>query len=190
MAGGLLMPDLNQKPPRFNTTDIFGNKVNLSDLDDNYTLLVFLRYAGCPWCNLTIHRLTLEHKRLRENKCHVIAFVQSEKEEIIKNIYDRHKIKPQFPIISDQQRVIYNKYAVKPSLRGSLGAITKIPFWVQSVKKHGYKQTSVDGNLFMVPAWFLINNRTEKIVKSKHGFSLYDQEAFIDIYDTLYYPDL
>jgi thioredoxin-dependent peroxiredoxin len=175
--------------PELAAKDVFGKEVDFGKIDDDYVLLVFLRYSGCPWCNLAIHRLTLENKELKANKCQVIAFVQSDTQNIISNIYDRHHPRPQFPIIPDPKMVFYNMYDVKPSVPGMSQALLKIPYWFRSVKELGYNQTKIDGNFFLVPAWFLVSNITGKIVKSQRGISLYDHEAFLDIYDSLYYKD-
>lgn len=121
-------PRINQKAPQFSTTDIFGDKVNLGAYKDGYTLLVFLRYSGCPWCNLAIHRLSLEYKRLQEYKCQIIAFVQSDKAGVVKNIYERHELRPQFPIIADHDMRFYEQYGVDSSIPGTLREITKIPY--------------------------------------------------------------
>lgn len=176
---------INQIAPKFKVMDVFGRKINLADYTEGYSLLVFLRYSGCPWCNLAIHRLSLEYKRLKKDKCQIIAFVQSDKENIIKHIFDRHEPKPQFPIIADHQMKIYEKYGVDLSIVGTLGAITAIPEWVLSVRKLGFKQTKIDGNLFLVPAWFLINNTTGKIVKSERGVSFFDHANLTGIYESL-----
>lgn len=176
-------------PLAFAAKDVFGNKINLADVKDDYILLVFLRYSGCAWCNLAVHRLSLEYARLRELNCQIITFVQSERNGVIENIYDRHELTPQFPIIADHAMEIYKKYRVNPSVIGAIRSLSKTPYWLQSVKKYGYKQKKVDGNLFIVPAWFLINNRTGKIVKSERGISFYETESFITIYDSLTFKD-
>ena len=180
---------VNQKAPTFSTTDIFGRKINLADHTDDYTLLVFLRYSGCPWCNLAIHRLSLEYSRLKQDKCQIIAFVQSDKKSIIRNIYDRHTPKPQFPIIADHKMKIYKQFGVNLSIMGTLGEIRHIPDWLMSVRKLGFKQTKIDGNLFLVPAWFLINNTNGKIVRSERGVSFFDHETFNSIYTSLTFKD-
>lgn len=175
--------------PKFKATDVFGHKINLTDYIDDYVLLVFLRYSGCPWCNLAIHRLTLEYSRLKKDKCQIIAFVQSDKNSIIKNIYERHVSKPQFPIIADQQMKFYKQFGVDVSLLGTLKQITQIPQWLKSVRKLGFKQSNIDGNLFLVPAWFLINNKNGKIVKNEHGANFFDHESLATIYQTLTFKD-
>lgn len=180
----------NQKDaPHFDAQDVYGKKVDLAEIKSRYTLLVFLRYAGCPFCNLAIYRLSLEYERLKAESCEIIAFVQSSKEMVKKNIYERHDPKPQFSIIPDHDMTFYDKFDVGPSVLGSLPAITKIPFWLESVYKQGFSQQTMDGKFFMVPAWFLVNNETGKIVQTARGVSLYNQESFIPIYESLIFKD-
>lgn len=183
------VPRLNQKAPVFSAVDVFGAQINLGNYSDDYVLLVFLRYSGCPWCNLAIYRLSLEYPRLKAEKCQVIAFVQSDKKDVLENIYRRHDPKPQFPIIADYEMRFYKQFGVGLSGLSILSAITKIPYWLESVRKLGFKQKQLDGNFFLVPAWFLINNNTGKIVRSERGVSFYNHETFINIYDSLTFKD-
>ncbi|HSH18379.1 MAG TPA: redoxin domain-containing protein [Candidatus Saccharimonadales bacterium] len=171
--------------PQFTAADVFGETFNLADHADEFVMLAFLRYAGCPWCNLTIHRLSLEHAMLKKQGCTVVAFVQSVAENIKKNIYDRHAVRPPFPIIGDQKRLHYDQYGVRPSLKAAAASIIEVPHWLRSVRKHGFKQTEVDGSLLMVPAVFLIAPRTQKIVKAEYGASFYDHQTFTGIYEPL-----
>jgi thioredoxin-dependent peroxiredoxin len=173
----------------FQANDVFGNKIKLVNRDEGYTLLVFLRYSGCPWCNLAIHRLSLEHAQLQELNCKIIAFVQSDTTSIKENIYDRHTPQPPFPIIADATMKYYKMYGVSTSFHGTFASITKIPYWLISVQKLGFKQRKMDGSMFLVPAWFLINHRKGKIVRSQRGVSFYNHETFTDIYNSLVFQD-
>jgi peroxiredoxin len=179
----------NHKSPKLIANDVFGNKVSLVDHTHSYTLLVFLRYSGCPWCNLAIHRLTIEYPLLKAGSCEVVAIVQSEKEGIMENIYNRHDPKPQFPIIADHEMKFYKQFDVSPSVLGTLSAISEIPYWLQSVRKLGFKQKKLDGNFFLVPAWFLINNESGEIVKSEKGVSFYNHATFTPIYESLNFKE-
>jgi peroxiredoxin Q/BCP len=174
-----------KKAPNFKTEDVLGDSVELYKQDEGYTLLVFLRYSGCPWCNLAIHRLALEYGELKREGCDVIAFIQSESKGVMENIYDRHELKPKFPIIADHGMKIYKKYGVDLSITSPLTLITHIPHWLNDIRKLGFNQKKIDGNFFLVPAWYLVNNATHKIIKSGKASNFYDHEAFIDIYDSL-----
>lgn len=177
------------KAPVFQAVDVFGNKVTLTEQKTGYTLLAFLRYSGCPWCNLAIYRLSLEYKQLKSQNCRIIAFVQSDKTGIKLNIYDRHNPRPQFPIIPDHAKRYYDLYEVDSSYKDKIKLFTKLPSWLHSVQKLGFKQSKMDGSMLLVPAWFLINNKNGRIVRSQRGISFYDHETFIDIYNSLIFKD-
>jgi peroxiredoxin Q/BCP len=181
------MVQVNQKAPKFSTVDTFGNGIDLLALEKKhrYVLIVFLRYSGCAFCNLAIHRLTMEYKQITKADCKIVAFVQSDKEKIIENIYDTHNPKPQFPIIPDKEMKFYKKYNVEPSVTQTLKMITNIPMWIESISKHSHVKKEIDENLFIVPAWFLVESSTNKIVKTERGSNFYGHDSFINIYDTL-----
>lgn len=176
--------------PAISTRDVFGNKLSLKTLNSRYILLVFFRYAGCPWCNLALHRLSLEYQTLKDHGCEVITFLQSDSPDIIENVYERHAQKPQFAIVADPERQHYQRYGVSNSLRAGLSSLKHIPIWAHSVRQHGFAQKKVDGNLFLVPASFLIDGRTNTIIQTSYGASYYDTEAFMDIYQSVFYKEL
>ncbi len=177
--------------PNFNVTTVEGKKINLEDYSSKYLLVAFLRYAGCPWCNLAVHRLTMEQKILRDSDCEILVFIQSNSNNIEQNIIKRHKVTPQFPIIADQEMKIYKKYFIKPSAAKTLKyAIKNVPIWVQAVFKEGYKQTTVDGSMFIVPAAFLISRGTQKIVSINYDADLYEHQSMTKIYDSIAYHQI
>ncbi len=179
----------SNKTPRLITTDVFGNKIDLVKLKSRYTLLVFLRYSGCPWCNLAIHRLTIEYARLKADGCEIVAIVQSDKDAIMENIYNRHDPKPQFPVIADHEMIHYKQFGVTASVLGTLSMVSDLPYWLHSVRKLGFKQKKLDGDFFLVPEWFLINNTDGLIVKSEKGVSFYNHDSFTTIYESLIFKD-
>jgi len=173
--------------PQFAAADVFGASVDLAAYKDKFVLLAFLRYSGCPWCNLTIYRLTMEYQMLSKNGCEVIAFVQSPEERIKANIYGRHKVKPPYPIIADPGRGMYDMYGVGTSLKAAAASVKDIPYWIKSSIGHGFKQTQFDGNVLLVPALFLVAPDTQELVKVAYGTSFYDHTAFTDIYEPLFF---
>jgi peroxiredoxin Q/BCP len=174
-----------QEAPDFITKDAYGNAVNLTDLKKDYVLVAFMRYAGCPYCNLAIHRLSVEYDMLQQNGCDVVVFVQSNPDEIIKNIYGRHKLRPPFPIIADMAKQFYDMYGVKSSKTAFIKQISILPYWLESVGKHGFKQGKLEGDHFLVPAMFLIRTKDRQIMTVKYGTSFYDHETFTHLYETL-----
>lgn len=175
-----------QLAPKFVADDVYGQSIDLGAFKRKYVLVAFMRYAGCPYCNLAIHRLSVEYPLLQQNDCDVVVFVQSERDEIIKNIYNRHELRPPFPIIADMAKEFYNKYGVRSSKKAFLlGQVKSLPYWLESVGKHGFKPGKLEGDHFLVPAMFLISTKTHKIVTAKYGTSFYDYESFTNIYESL-----
>ncbi len=168
--------------PTFTASTVFGKKLTLADSASKYTLLVFLRYSGCPWCNLAIHRLAVEQKLLAESRCQVVAFIQSTAENIKQNIYSRHKQKPTFPIVADKTQQFYRLYDVRPSVKSIGMFITQIPQWLHAVKQHGFSQHKIDGNLLMVPAYFLVGEGQQKILHTEYSANFFDDTTFSTIY--------
>ncbi len=123
---------------------------------------------------------------LQQNGCDVVVFVQSKPSEIIKNIYHRHKLTPPYPIIPDKEKKFYKLYHVQSSKKVFFtGQVKTLPFWLTSVGKHGFKQGKLKGDLFLVPAMFLVDSKNQKIIAAKYGSSFYDNETFTSIYESL-----
>lgn len=179
-----------QTAPKFVVKDVMGKRVASTHTSARYILLVFMRYSGCPWCNLAIHRLSLEYPVLKENDCEVITFIQSPTDGIIENIYQRHALTPPFSIVADPDCKYYSLYGVIPSRAAAIKSLRVVPNWLHSVKKHGFEQPRIDGSLFMVPASFLISARTNKILKTSYGTDYYDKDAFMDIYESVFFKEL
>ncbi|CAN5423449.1 hypothetical protein BH10PAT3_BH10PAT3_1220 [soil metagenome] len=175
--------------PQFSLRDVLGNNVVLKEFRPSSVLVVFLRYSGCPWCNLALHRLTVEYELLKKQNCNIVAFIQSTPDNVKLNIYGRHALRPPFPIIADQKRITYDKYKVTNSVVAAAHSITKIPYWVHAVRKHGFRQTNIDGSFFLVPAMFLVSGQSGKIMLASYGKSFYEHETFTLVYEKLRFSE-
>ncbi len=87
-------------------------------------------------------------------------------------------------MIADADKTIYDRYKIETSVAAIARSITKIPSWVHAVRSEGFKQTKLDGDFFLVPASFLIDDK-QNIVIAKYGSSFYEHETFTDIYQSL-----
>lgn len=175
---GEIAPDINARDAR-------GKNVSFETIESPYVLIAFLRYAGCPFCNLSIHRFAMEHKLLLDSGCEVLAFIQSDADAIEKNIYGRHKVTPNFPIVPDSDKEFYKLFNVTPSYKNTYKMIKDIPHWIHAVKDHGFTQGKVDGNFLIAPALFLVHTKTRKILHADYASDLFEHETFSPIYDKI-----
>lgn len=173
---------VGDKAPEIHTQDVVGDSVTLSS--ERYTLVTFLRYSGCKLCNMAIQRLTLEHKLLNKSGCDVIAFVQSEQENIELNIYERHETRPPFPIVADLDGDWYSIFGVRSNLSALPRAAVNLPKWLMTVQKAGFKSEKIDGSLFLVPALFIIDKHGV-VQYADYDANFYTHEHFTPIYELL-----
>ncbi|MDB5176694.1 MAG: hypothetical protein JWN75_362 [Candidatus Saccharibacteria bacterium] len=182
---------LGNSAPDFSVKDVFGKTIKLSKQKKSYTLVAFLRYAECPWCNLAIHRLTIEHPLLSDSNCSIITFIQSPPDKIMTSIFEKHATPPPFPVVADPDLKIYELYDVKSSLkRGLVHHIVQAPQWVKSVAKYGLQNQHIDKNYFLAPAVFLISNNTKEIIYLSYTADLYEHDTFTKLYDTIAYHSI
>lgn len=175
---------IGDKIPDFWARDVHGNEVDSQEFTKN-TLIVFLRYAGCPFCNLAIYRLSKEYKLLQKNGCEVIAFVQSNEANIETNIMQRQEMLPPFPIVSDQQQDIYKLFGVSPNTAKAAKYTTKhASHWLEATMKKGFTQANIDGSAFLVPAFFLVDKQGV-IQLMSYDASFYEDESLTPIYEYL-----
>jgi hypothetical protein len=126
---------------------------------------------------------------LAEQGCKVLAFVQSDMDSIQQQIYGRHVPVPPFPVIADPQKKIYDKYAVGHSVRAAAKSWRRLPQWATAVKDHGYTQGKIDGDVFLVPANFLIAAHGQKLIRADYGNSFYDFDALFGVYQSLIFNE-
>jgi peroxiredoxin len=175
--------------PDFWTRDINGREIDSRSFKQP-TLIVFLRYAGCPFCNLAVYRLAHEYKLLQKNGCDVIAFVQSDEANIEENIIQQQPATPPFSIVSDQQQDIYQLFSVRPNaLKAAKYTAKNATHWIDAVMKKNFKQTSFDGSAFMVPAFFLVDTRSV-VQLVNYDASFYEDSIFTPIYERLTFGSL
>lgn len=172
-----------QTAPDFEMKDMAGNIIRLSDYDGRKLLVCFFRYAGCPWCNLALHRLTLEAPRLKSLGLNIVAFIQSEPENIQRYIYERHTPLPDFPIIPDPGSEVYKAYGIRNSVRSAATSAVRIPSWFNATLGKGFRQGKIDGSTSLVPAHFLIGPDNFTIHQASYGSDYFQDWPMIEILD-------
>jgi len=140
--------------PEFEAKDTKGGDVRLSSYTGKKTLLVFFRYAGCPFCNLALDRLLAAYPRLAAHGLSVVAFFQSDRALTERYIMKRHVVP--FPVVPDPGREVYGRYGIESSVGAALRTILRLDILFQAWRQ-GYPQPLIDGDFFLVPAVFLID---------------------------------
>lgn len=170
--------------PDFWTRDMYGKEVDSRNLKKT-TLVVFLRYAGCPFCSLAIYRLVHEHKLLKKNGCEVIAFIQSTEQNIEEFLLPQQPNKPPFAIVSDVDQDIYRLFGVRSNaMKAAKYTAKNASHWFDAVMRKQFNQTSFDGSAFLVPAYFLID-KYGTIQLVDYDASFYEDKVFTPIYEQL-----
>ncbi|MEO7363995.1 MAG: peroxiredoxin-like family protein [Candidatus Saccharimonadales bacterium] len=145
-----------QSAPYFSVPDITGATIDLESYRGKKTLICFLRYAGCPFCNLLLSSLVERYPRYHDKGLEIIAFVQSPRESVTERSMERQNPKPVFPIIADPEREIYEKYGVEVSATKAISSLVKTPLSFMRVANKHFPQGKIDGSLLLMPAFFLV----------------------------------
>ncbi|GAC1386447.1 MAG: hypothetical protein NVS1B7_4880 [Candidatus Saccharimonadales bacterium] len=170
-----------QTAPDFNIPDIDGKLINLSDYKGKKLLVCFFRYAGCPFCNLILHSFIERYPKLHGNGLEILAFVQSPRESILEYPMQRQSPRPPFPIIPDPTQHVYQRYGVETSLPKFVKSVIKAPLLLTSMYKHHFPQGKMDGNLLLMPAFFLIGPSDLTIYDVHYSADFATLEPDIDI---------
>jgi thioredoxin-dependent peroxiredoxin len=162
-----------QQAPTFTTKDIWGNTIDLAQIEHKKILLSFFRYAECAVCQLRVSEIMREKQNFRDQHIEVIAVFQSPAESLQLSIVD--KMHFDFTLIADPKRILYDLYAVKPSWPKmfktmNLNGIKR----VFESQKAGFKPGGkVEGQFHQIPADFLID-QNKTILVAKYGNNVVD----------------
>ncbi|MDR7336017.1 peroxiredoxin-like family protein [Roseateles asaccharophilus] len=137
--------------PDFQTTDMFGDAVRLSDLRGQPLLLSFMRYASCPMCNLRVRELVLAHERLSRDGLVMLVVFQSTAESMQEYV-GRHDAP--FALIPDPDMTLYRLFEVERGWAGLL-APSNVVHAVRAFSK-GFAPGRIEGPFDRLPADFLI----------------------------------
>jgi len=136
----------------FDTLDIYGEPIKLSQFEGKKVMLSFFRHAACPFCNFRIYELTNQYKMWKDKNLEIIAVFSSSAEDV-KQFVAKHP-RP-FRMISDPDLTIYNQYGVEHSSKALLKALLfKLPRIIRGILIGGRAKNNP--NRKVVPADFLI----------------------------------
>jgi peroxiredoxin len=143
--------DVGDTAPMFTLPSLDGTALSLGALRGKRTLLVFFRHAGCPFCNLHIHRLIEANDRLMRAGVQVVGVFGSSVQGLRERVGLQH---PPFPLLADPDDAIHELYGTRRSLTGLL-APGMLATWLEG-RKLGVPHGSTDGEATRMPADFLI----------------------------------
>ncbi len=120
------------------------------------TFLIFLRYMGCPFCQVDIMELCEEYGRFTAEKTQVVLVLQSKVETV-----RSQTLVPQIPfdIACDPEMKLYELYGVEAAasmgkmLRPNKQLFHKTGMILKKKLKHG----AYEGNEHQLPAIFLLD---------------------------------
>ncbi len=155
--------------PIFKLTDVFGREIDLESYRNKKIFIGFFRHAGCPFCNLRVHRLIKIHEPLKSKGLEMIFFFESKEKVLLRSIF--HKEISPIPLISDPEKTWYDAYGLESS--GYKSAMSHVSTFVQTAwkaKKEGVPMhLMADGeSISTMPAEFLIEKdlRIKKVYYS------------------------
>ena len=139
--------------PPIHTADIWDEKVSVPSLSD-WTYLSFHRFADCPFCNLRTNELVKNYNQFKQQKIAIVSIWPSEKEKLLQ--HDRGNSAP-FPMLSDQEKIIYKAYGVTESSFLGAARLLLHPSTIANALKNKRKKIEVDADPKLLPASFLIS---------------------------------
>jgi peroxiredoxin len=117
------------------------------------TVLMFLRYMGCPICQMKIAELKRQFPLFKERGVSLLVVLQSTPENITPMISEKEM---PFVIVCDPQERLFTLYGVKPGSIFGYVTPTTIVRAIRAVGK-GFKHGKYEGNEKQLPATFIID---------------------------------
>ena len=171
------MAKVGDRAPEFAAKDWKGNGVRLADLRaSGPAVLVFLRYTGCPICQLRIAELAREHERFVRAGARVAVVVESPAESVRRFAAGR-----EFPfvLLPDPDRALYRAYGVE---KGGIAAILSPRVIAEVIRARlaGHKHGKFEGTETQVPADFVVG-RDGLVRHARYGRHVADSTPIADL---------
>lgn len=133
------------------------------------SVIFFLRYAGCPICQMKIGDLLKDHKEFRAAGLQVYVVLQSTAASVKENFT---KLKVPFTIVCDPEEKVFALYGVAPgNLFGYLAP--SVIMKARKASRAGFKHGKKEGKEMQLPAVFVVNS-DGKIAYTYYGKNIGD----------------
>lgn len=170
---------IGDEAPLFNTTEVRGEKLKLRKLlkEQERVLLVFMRHAWCPVCNLRSHELMERYEELKAANYEVVVVYESPQEQLIRYVED-HELP--FKVVADPSGELYRSYKVERNPEKMKEAMQneKTLAHIEKGKKsfkHNFKSYMAKGEKSdaLIPADFVLDHKGN-ILQAYYGKTLDD----------------
>lgn len=139
----------------FETKDIYGETIRLSDFTGKKVMLCFFRDAACPFCNFRVYELTHRYQAWKARGVEIIAVFSSPASEVRDHVA---RFPRPFRLVADPDLDIYNRYGVEKSAGALWKALLfRMPRIVRGMLKGGRPRPNP--HVTLVPADFLIDEK-------------------------------
>ena len=170
---------LARQPARaFAVTDANGQPVSLAALKGHKVLLVFMRNAGCPVCNLRMHHLLQEAPYFQAHNLTVVAVYESTPEHLRQYLADQPV---PFTMVPNPDQSLYRLYGLEVSGGKALASVFH---GVMGKAKAGQKlfvrPLAQDGSKNRIGAEFLLDEQGTVAV-AHYGRYIGDELPLADI---------
>ena len=159
---------VNCTMPDFSCVTPFTSPLSLDDLVNRVpgkTALVFLRYYGCPICQLDLREYAEYYEKIRATGGQLLVVLQSDPKLLAETITPETF---PFDILCDPQMALYQQLSIEPAASMlkmmSLSVVKKV---IRSAKS-GFKHGQYEGHEQQLPAAFILD-RTRKILFAHYG---------------------
>ncbi len=161
-------------PPRVGVGDIlpdfsfatpFRAEGKLSDVtgQGGTTLLLFLRYYGCPLCQLDLHELAASYEKIKEAGGRALVVLQSDAKALA------GKLSPEdlpYEIICDPEGELYRAFRILPARSMLMLADEATMKKIGAAAEAGYTHGAYEGNELQLPAAFALTS--DRVVTACH----------------------
>jgi len=133
------------------------------------TVLMFLRYMGCPICQMKIAELKKEFPLFKKRGVSLLVVLQSTPENITPMISQKDM---PFVIVCDPHERLFTLYGVRP---GSIFGYVTPTTIVRAIRAtlQGFKHGTYEGNEKQLPATFIID-KAGKVKYARYGKNVAD----------------
>lgn len=146
-----------QAAPNFITQDIFNNTVSLKTYKGKKVYLAFMRFAGCPVCNLRVHSLLKQADAFKEKNIEIVLVYESSVDSMRMYLEDSQY---PFTFVADPTNILYDSYGVEKSWWKFLSSMFKgLIGKVNAGEKLFNKKPKPDGKMNRMEAEFLIDEQ-------------------------------